>query len=371
MKKKLLAIAIGAALGAGPMAAQAGSDIKVKWFGFTQITAEVGELKDGNTNDGLRFGADRIRIGYKMKVGNVFGKLQVDFNKDASDPIETEWNDKDSDGVIDPGELESATKPKVKIPEIIKDAEVGYKFSNAAKVKAGIFKTPVGMDFNTSGKKLDITKRGMEKALVLERAPGLMLSGRKIGGGFGYDIGVFNPTVRSSAVSGGTVGDNLAWAGRVMYDMGKMLHLEAYYGKSEEAGGAGSQDYTVWGLAGRYRSGPFTVKFEYIDGENVKGSNAWDQQVWYLHGGWRVNKMNEFVIRHYSGESEKSGTSTDLSNTYVGWNIFLGPKDHNARIQLNYVFVGGDEKTWSGVSGGKSSGGYTADGFIAQFQTSF
>lgn len=362
MKKKLLAVAIGAALGAGPLAAQAGSDIKTKWFGFTQITASAGELDYGNMNDGLRFGADRIRIGYKLKVGpNVFGKLQIDFNRRNI----------------------ASTTP---LPEIIKDAEVGYKFSNAAKIKAGIFKTPVGMDFNTSGKKLDITKRGMEKALVLERAVGLMLSGRKIGGGFGYDIGVFNPSVRSTVVSGGTTGDDMAWAARLMYDMGRMFHAEAYWGKSEQAGGTGTQDYAVWGIAGRYRSGPMTFKFEYIDGSDLMGNAGLDQTVWYIHAGWRVNKRNEIVLRHYQGERDgipsawtvSGASSADLRNTYIGWNIFLGPKDHNARIQLNYVFVGGDEATWfqswrtaPAAGRGGSARGYTADGFLAQFQTSF
>ncbi len=362
MNKKLIAIAIGAALGAGPLTAQARSDIKVSWFGFTQITASYGELDFGNSNDGLRFGADRIRIGYKMKVGNAFGKLQVDFNRSNI----------------------ANTTP---LPEIIKDAEVGYKWSSAARVKAGIFKTPVGMDFNTSGKKLDITKRGMEKALVLERAVGVMLSGRKIGGGFGYDIGVFNPTVRSTVVSGGTTGTDSAWAARFMYDMGKMFHAEVYYGQSESAGGGTTADYEVWGLAAKWRSGPLTAKFEYISGSDLMGNAGLDQTVWYVHGGWRLNRQTELVIRHYQGERDgipsgwtvSGASSADLRNTYVGVNFFLGPKDHNARIQLNYVFVGGDEATWyqswnsSSTTAGRggSARGYTEDGFLVQFQTSF
>jgi len=346
MNKKLIAIAIGAALGAGPLAAQAASDVKVKFFGFTQITAEVGELVRGNTADGLRFGADRVRIGTKVKAGKAFGKLQIDFNR------------------------KDISKLTAGMPEIIKDAEVGYKHSNAAKVKAGIFKTPVGMDFNTSGKKLDITKRGMEKALVLERAAGLMASGRKIGGGFGYDVGVFNPTTRSAAVNGGTAGSDIAWAMRLMYDMAKMLHLEASYGVSENAGGAGTEDYKVWDVAARYRSGPFTAKFEYIDGQNVQGNKNWDQNTWYMHLAWRASKMFEFLVRHYSGEVDRGTSSAELTNTYLGMNIFLGPKDHNARIQLNYVFVGGDEAQWQSmaVKAGSSAGGYTADGGLIQFQ---
>ena len=99
----------------------------------------------------------------------------------------------------------------------IKDLKVNIEDKEILKginlsVKVGEFKTPVGMDFNVSGKKLDITQRGVEKKLVLERSLGAMVSGRKIGDMFSYDIGVFNPTNRSSAVSSGVLGDGLAYA---------------------------------------------------------------------------------------------------------------------------------------------------------------
>jgi len=156
-----------------------GQKLKVKLFGYAQVTAESGNGLGHSANDeknGLRFGADRVRLGYKLSLGKVFSKLQLDFNK--------------TDSSSNPGQLD----------EIIKDAVVGYKFDRAASFKIGQFKTPVGMDFNTSGAKLDITKRGMEKKLVLERSAGAMLSGRKIGGVFGYDVGIFNPATRSAAV---------------------------------------------------------------------------------------------------------------------------------------------------------------------------
>ena len=348
MDKKILSTAIAGVLAAGvTMSAQA--EISSKFFGFSQITAQLGDGDvDSPTNDddGLRFGADRIRIGYKLKDGNVFGGLQVDF-------------------------LQTSTNVA---PNIIKDAYAGYKFNDAAAVKLGVFKTPVGMDFNTSGKALDITKRGMEKGLVLERAAGAMLSGRKIGGGFGYDIGVFNPTTRSSAVdepSSIDPGQGTAWAGRVMYDMGDTMHVEASYGVSPEANGVNTDDYTVWDIAGQYKSGPITVKGEYISGSNVRGSSDWDQTTWYLHGGYKFNDMLEGVIRYYSGTSDKNGNETDLQNTYIGLNVFAGSTKYNGRLQLNYVIVGGDDTTWTGVSSGKSSGGYTDDVFLAQYQVAF
>lgn len=353
MKKSLIAMAIAGVI-AAPMAANAA---EAKFFGYSQITAQMGKGKQGNEADGLLFGADRIRLGYKIKQGNAWGKLQFDLNKT------------DSSNVIG-------------VPEIIKDAVVGYKLDDAANVSAGLFKTPVGMDFNTSGKKLDITKRGMEKKLVLERAAGLMVSGRKIGGGFGYDVGVFNPTDRSSAVKGGEAGKDSAYAARVMYDMDKMLHVEASYGKSAKAAAVDNtqpsgkrgmgEDYSVYDLGAAYKMDAFTVKAEYIAGKNVQGTTD-KENVWYLHGGFAINPMTEVVLRHYQASSKPDGgTDTKLGNTYVGANFFLAEKN-NARIQLNYVFASGDKGNSAGTTKAYNgiAGGYTDNILLAQFQVGF
>ena len=341
MKKNMIAMAVAASLVA-PMAAQAKPE--VKWFGFSQITAE--SRSQDKPNDGFVFGADRVRIGFKMKDGPVFGKLQVDFGK------------------TDSTNLEDANGNAAALPQIVKDAVAGYKFNNAAKVSLGQFKTPLGMDFNTSGKKLDITKRGMEKKLVLERAAGVMLSGRKIAGGFGYDIFYGNPSGRSSAVNTATMGKDHTTVFRVMYDMGKMLHAEASTGTSTVDGG---QDYKVNDFAVRYKGGPLTVKAEYIKGTDVRNTAGRDETVWYLHGGYQINKTIELVARHYAAKREDSDRK--LTNTYLGVNLFLGSNKTNGRLQLNYVMTGGDDAGSSTPYNGL--GGYTDSAILAQYQVSF
>ena len=373
MNKKLLTAAIGAAIAMAPvLSAQA---VEVKWFGFMQIMAEQLDEKKAKDQDGMTFSTDRIRIGFKLKDGNVFAKLQVDFEKG------------------DKGENPSS------IPEIIKDAEVGYKFNKNHSVKAGIFKTPLGMDFNTSGKKLDITKRGMEKSLVLERATGVMLSGRKISG-FGYDVFFGDPANRSAMVgsnktgfkcpvapdpftqctkqpsnNGGTRGDDTTTAFRISYDMGKSLHLEASSGKSEQAGGAGTEDYKVTDFAVRWKGGPWMAKFEYIDASNLLGVKGVDSTVWYAHGTYKLSPKIDLVVRHYDGEVDDGtpGGKIDLQNTYVGATFYLGSTRTNGRLQVNFVSTGGDD----GAKGAWKTGlddasfGYLDDAILIQYQASF
>lgn len=347
MKKSLITLAVAAAV-AVPMSASAAEKTEAKFYGYTQITAAIGKGQDGNSADGLRFGADSVRLGYKIKHDKVWGELQIDFNKS------------DNSGV---------GSTKIGVPEIIKDAVVGYKFSDAAKISVGVFKTPIGMDFSNASKQMDITKRGMDTGLVLERAAGLMISGRNIGG-FGYDFGTFNPTQRTSAVNYGEAGDGAGYAGRVMYDMGDALHIEASYGTSTQDDGVVGEDYTVMALGGSYKMGDMTFKAEYIAGNDVRGQAGYDESVWYLHGGYAIHKKCEIVLRHYAATSKVgSGVETDLGNTYIGWNIHLAEKKKDARIQLNYVVASGDETTYSGYATGNYA--YTDDVFLAQFQVGF
>ncbi len=340
MKKSLISLAIAAGLA---VSAAAQAEVEVKWFGFAQITAE--QLDQDKPADGVVFGADRVRIGFKLKDGPVFGKLQIDFNKTDSKPK--------------PGTL----------PQIIKDVEVGYKFNDAAKVKLGQFKTPLGMDFNTSGKKLDITKRGMEKKLVFERTAGVMVSGRKIANGFGYDVFYGNPAGRGSASVGGTPGQDNTTVVRVMYDMGKMMHVELARGV-ESTSAVGKDDYEATDFAFRFESGASTAKFEWIDGTSVKGVAGRDESVWFAHYGHMVGKSTELVARYYSAESDLAGASTDRTNTYLGANFFLGSSKTNGRLQVNYVMVGGDDINSSTPYSGVAEG-YSDNALLTQYQMSF
>jgi phosphate-selective porin O/P len=350
MKKRFLAAAIATGLVATTMTAQA--EVKVKWFGFGQIT--LNSLSQDDPNDGFVFGADRVRFGFKVKDGNFFGKLQADLNRNH--------NSNPKNGTL---------------PEIIKDIVVGWKFSNAAKVSLGQFKTPLGMDFNTSGKKLDITKRGMEKSLVLERTAGAMISGRKIGGGFGYDVFYGNPAGRSAADQGpigADVGSETTTVVNLRYDMGKMMHMELAYGVA--TGATGIEDYEVVDFGFKFKSGPSTAKFEYIDGTSVRGVKGDDETVYFIHYGHMIGKTTEVMVRYYGATASSTGAAdTDLNNTYIGVNFYTGSNKTNGRIQLNYVLAGGDDQNGttnlSGTTYGGIAGGYTDDAILTQYQVSF
>jgi hypothetical protein len=349
-------------------------EIKVTAYGFMQYEARAGEGLAGDS--GVRFQAQRVRLGTNFFVGKVFGKLFLDFNQ-AFD--------------VQEGNL----------PKAIKDGFVGYKFNNAAFVKLGMMKTPVGMSFTIPGWNLDnIERNGMDKGLVLERDFGVMVSGRLIGGpadqdmnvngtemgherwgkGFGYDIGIFNPAGRSSAVTWdtGILGDALAYAGRIHYDHGTVLHVEASFGTSEQAGGLGTEDYDVFdiGVNSFLFDDKLNLKGEYISGDNIRGASGRDQTCLTLTVGYMVHKQIELILKHYAASSTRDDDveleDTDLGNTYLGVNFYLEPLKFTPRalqshkIVFNYVITSGDDEgEWHGL------GGYQDEVYLLQYQYKF
>lgn len=354
-------------------------EYKFQLYGFSQLEMRGG---DGQSSEGgIKFQAQRIRLGTKYFHGGWFAKLFLDFNQP--------W-DKGKLGKSDPGEAG--------LPKAIKDAFVGYRWNDSAFIRMGMIKAPVGMGFTNPGWNLDIVERNkLEKGLQLERTFGLMLSGRLIGGakedpkhtsgtemghermdgyGFGYDIGVFNPTGRSAAVTWDPdlLGDALAYAGRVHYDNGWKLHIEASYGVSEQAGGIvidkapfETEDYDVFdiGVLSYLMDKRLNLALEYVSGSNIKGVDGWDQDCWVGTVAYMFTSQVEGVIKHYQASATKGNVDTDMTNTYFGVNFYISPLKNSPRahqshrIQVNYVLTGGDDAgarvPFNGLAGVKDS----------------
>ena len=355
---------------------QGAQDTKFVVFGFSQLEARGGDgiIKD-DQDAAVMFRAQRIRLGTKYIAGPVRGKLFLDFNKNHGD------------------------KAGIGIPDMIKDAFVSYYVNNALAVKLGAIKSPHGMGFTIPGWNLDVVERGFDKALAMERNMGLMISGRAIGThpnckdghkkvnglemgherpwvGFGYDLMIANQAGRSGAVTKAKKGNDNAYVARLMYDWYEGLHTEVSYAISKQAGGKGTEDYKSLNFGIDSHFGPGNVKFEMYRSENIKGTAGWDENTYALTGTYYVTPTLELALKHIQGTSDKSDVSTDLGNTYVGFNYYIAPFDskmsrgakrkRNAhRVQINYVAASGDKDTWNGLKG------YKDDAWLAQYQYKF
>jgi hypothetical protein len=206
--------------------------------------------------------------------------------------------------------------------------------------------------------------------------------------GFGYDVMVANQAGRSASVINAKKGNDNAYATRVMYDNGELLHTELSYAVSKQAGGILSQEVKGEALTHKtedYKSinfgidshfGKGNAKFEYFDGQNIKGVDGWDESSFAITGTYYVTDSTEIAFKHIQGSAEKGGVETDLGNSYIGVNYYLAPFDNkmsrsakrkrNAhRLQLNYVVASGDTDRWNGL------GGYRDDVWLTQYQYKF
>jgi hypothetical protein len=429
----LMTVFVLAVLGAGTADAKftlkdkvGEKETKLQIYGFTQVELRGGDgwifgLQDGinsplegsdlgdelrqrsrNDDSGPFFAAQRIRIGFNYFNGPLAGKLFLDFNQPHERLFE-----------IDAG-----------MPRMIKDAFIAYRWNNAAFIRMGMIKVPNGMDFTVPGWNLDIVQRGlMEKALVLERGFGVMISGRLIGQnaftdkpmktnglemgterqgyGFGYDFWVGNPAARSFAVinTDEVRGEALAYAARVHWDMGKPLHLELSYGISEQAGGdetfvtvgEETEDYKVidFGIASELLESKLELKGEYINGTDIRGIPGYDQTTYVLTAGYRFVPSAQFMVKTYQAEADlfdpvdNESFNSKLGNTFIGFNLFfarLGSSHRDLqrnKIVVNYIYVNGDGKdlildenaepipSWIGL------GGFADDTLAVQWQYKF
>ena len=335
-------LALVAAAGTHP----ANAALHVEWSGFAQLTSQQLSEREAMERAGVTFGVDRLRIGMDVSDGAAFGRIHLDINR---------------------GDI--AVAKNGTLPEIVRDAAAGYTATPWLRIEAGQFKAPLGTDFDTYGADLDLAKRAMEHPLVLDRTIGFMLSGRKLSRAkLGYDLFVGNPAGRSAAHAQGVVGHDQSMVGRVHFDGIQDLHVEAAFAVDQNDT---LQDYRVFDVGARYVRQDWTFEAEYVFGQNIKSLDGDEQSVWYAHVGYLWQPDFEVVLRHYQGRRDDGSVSSELGNTWLGFNYFLGSDRLNGRVQVNYVFVSGDSENATLVGAGKGVGVFVDDAVLAQYQMHF
>jgi len=372
MKKTLLTLLLSHSLLLAIGIKNDGSTLN--FMGFSQLT-----MRDGaGIKDKPLFKADRLRLATKYSIGQLRYKLFVDFAQGVDRKI---------------GDT------KTGIPDIVKDAFIGYRIDKAFFAKVGVMKMPNAMCFTMPGWNLDIAERNpMDKGLSLERNLGIMISGRDIGWGdygkitgfemgherpwkgFGYDLMIGTNAGRSKAINHHTIDEvkeAKSYALRAMFDWTESFHAEASYALQENAGGLGSADYhsSTFGLDSHW--GASNIKAEYLKGENLLGFKGDDQKTFTITGSYAFNQKYEAVIKHIESKANVGEKRSQLNNDYLGFNIFIFTKNdkmdriskrsRNAnKIVINYVKAHGDK---SGFHQGLN--GYVDDVGIIQFQSKF
>lgn len=305
------------------------------WATYGQLTGTRPQSASGE------FDLNRMRVVLSRRTERLRGHLQLEL---AADDL-------------------SAQSPGL-LPEIVFDVYGEYRLNGKQTLRLGQFKTPLGMDFNRPASNLATIPRGMEAGLVLHRDVGVMLSGRRIGPGFGYDVGLFNPAGRSSATryQHSQIDDDRAAVVRGHFDRG-FWHAELSAGATSAAGGPGTGTYRVADLSLRYRRQKFNLELECINGSGIRGDRNRDERVCYAHAAFDPAAKLELVARHYVGSSSLGTVTTRLGNTHLGatWRIF-DRDPFRGQLQATWVLVDGNAAAYTGVRA------YREDTFLVQLQ---
>ncbi|OIO53755.1 MAG: hypothetical protein AUJ55_13165 [Proteobacteria bacterium CG1_02_64_396] len=293
----------------------------VKMFGYTQFTGTFASAATPH-----QFGFDRVRFGAKGKI-----EEGIDYRM-----------------LVEMLKTDQPTKANT-TNEALLDAQLAYTFAPAAKVTVGQGKTPFGMEFNTSAAKLDVIGFGMSGNVVFDRGLGVMVSGRKIAGGLGYDLGIYNAGGRGdgTSYSAGTLGNDDLVVGRLLFDLEKTLHVEGGVGQATVTGGG---TYSASYAAVKTAFDPIEIKVEWDRG--VQGGRT--TTVMYAQVLGKVAEQVEAVAKWE--QTKRSGTGSDLTatNTTLACNFALDPSHADrVRIQAAYVWVGGDAASIGSVVGFK------------------
>lgn len=290
---------------------QESSSLSSVWLsGLTQVT-----MTQTEKTKAFVFGLERVRLMAKGEMNPVMDYLlQVDFAK------QTTQTDKDGD-----------------TPGLIKDAVLTFKPWEIASISVGKMKTPIGMEFNTSGKKLDFVKRGPGQMLVFERNVGLMIHAGAIGKlKFGYKAGVFNyGPANANETGNATSGQDYTLAAHSHVFLSKHIYVEGFCG-SAITHVTGQKHVMVWGTGVKAMlPGKVQLKGEWIARDDSQNINA-DGNDFYIQGCYPLFPCLELAVKYE--KLEVTNNSLDQSVISSGLNIFLNPSKHEeARIQINYI----------------------------------
>ena len=410
MKKNLVALAVAAAFVVPGVAFAAGTsnaDTGPVVFGYAQIT---GAQQFGTTSapgaagpsNGLVFGANRIRLGFKGEAVPGVTYFIMGAYDDAGLGF---------DG-LNNGLGRNLTTQGSQAQ--LMDAWVNFAPVPFAQLQVGKFKTPEGLEYTSvAGNELPFIYRNMGQSLLPGRSAGAMFHADDVmGTGIGYAVGIFDNTSLDAGTAfstgyafgsgqGGLMNGNGKYivSGMLKYSMGPLLTAEVSGSMgtvSSYAGGDNVDSYNI-GVTGGLMGISYGAGYTRTDGGLVNGYLDSSSQTtgtgtvnasdWHAELAANLYQMTltpdwldiEPAVRYDQYHvSDINGTANgfgSLANTTVGVNYFVNPNNpHAAEIQLNYIIPtnrGGAFDYGYGTYGNAPMNGAAYNTLMLQFQAGF
>lgn len=201
------------------------------------------------------------------------------------------------------------------------DANVAFELGAGVQLRAGKFKSPLGMEILHPAHAVTFTERSVASALLPNRDVGLQLSAQSAGGAIAGTIGVFNG-VDDGAHGGNVDADRQREViGRVMAAPFRQSPVAAWRGLSFGVGGSHGRRQGPEGLTRAYRSPGQENIFSYRSGAVADGA-AWrlSPQFDYRYGP--VGLFGEHVISAVRVQPRPGAPALELHHR--AWQLTAG-----------------------------------------------
>ncbi len=205
------------------------------------------------------------------------------------------------------------------------DAWLNYRYRPELQLKAGKFKSPVGLEQLQSDATLPFNERGLVTDFVPVRSVGVQLWGDAFDGLLSYAAGAFNVTGDGRNAGNVDFGDDKEFAGRLFLSPFKKTDISALQGFGFGLGGSYSQVSSnangLPGTTGGTRPGYVTSGLQQFFAYNpVNGTVVADGPQWrlspqfsYLYGPFGL--MGEYGISHQSVVNSFTAQKAELNHT--------------------------------------------------------
>ena len=404
MKKNLVALAVAAAFvvpGVAFAADTSNADTGPVVFGYAQITGAQQFGTGPGTSNGLVFGANRIRLGFKGEaVPGVTYYIQGAYDEaglGSGVGLNNGLGSNVLSGVVGNNPSSQAQ---------LMDAWINFAPVPFVQLQVGKFKTPEGLEYTgTAGNELTFIYRNMNQSLLPGRSAGAMLHADDVmGTGIGYAVGMFDNT----SLDAGTVFSNINTfgggqsgylngngkyivSGMLKYSMGPLLTAELS-GSMGTENNRGTDNLTSWnvgvqgGMMGIHYGAGYTrasgvSAWPYLNTNPLYTPVTYSATDWHAELAANLYEMTltpdwldvEAAARYDQYAVHGQGT---LSNTTVGLNYYVNPNNpHAAEVQLNYILAtrGGSINNVYGTSsnGLAPTNGVAYNTLMLQFQAGF
>ena len=405
MKKNLVALAVAAAFvvpGVAFAADTSNADTGPVVFGYAQITGAQQFGTGPGSSNGLIFGGNRVRLGFKGEaVPGVTYYIQGAYDEAGLGNANALFPH--SGGLLNNGlggNVIGGAQAQ------LMDAWINFAPVPFAQLEVGKFKTPEGLEYTgTAGNELMFIYRNMNQSLLPGRSAGAMLHADDVmGTGIGYAVGMFDNTSLDNYTvfsNGNTFGGGQSGllngngkyivSGMLKYSMGPLLTAELS-GSMGTATGRGTDNLTSWnvgvqgGMMGIHYGAGFTKAsgvpaWSYLNTNPSYAPVTYSATDWHAELSANLYEMTltpdwldvEAAARYDQYAVHGQGT---LGNATVGLNYYVNPNNpHAAEVQLNYILAtrGGSINNVYGTSsnGIAPINGVAYNTLMLQFQAGF